>query len=976
MADENKYSSWIELLKTVTSIKVLLKKLNVTPQTEGRFWQDLLALLQSEEAPFDWGTDQTIATKVFGYITENADLSDGSKTDLETGEVTYISNLYATIQQLIDQQTDSFWNESLSQLIKVFLEEFSGEPKTLIDNPDGHEITTETLLMSDAGNNFPEPFLGEDYVKPWYNIDNENYDDVRKRDEVIHVLENWRKLQYTKKPDNDEEPYYSEIAPIRLLMPQYGRRVEVEDLDRNFWVIAQFISAISSYIVGHNSPFPTMFKGLLREVSEIWENVLYLWLEYAAITAKDGGRLNVIVIPITPRDNEHGRKFDGIDESDWYTYEEKDGYLSIVRQPNFDINIINNINYLQAQYTNQKICVVPFIRLENYKHNYYTAEWYPGIYICENGVWSVKRLYEVPEDAYNPTHGVYPTFNREVVISPKYDMGYKVLSSPDKRFSPQIYASKQDANECIYYAGPFSKTCLINAEKKRFLLYGVLRSIVDIDSSIENDTVKINDFTLSVYDGAEQLCSENIQETVTPIGQYKVWLDEPYGIFLKYEPIKAWETDIQEVRCVEPTPNKIGYYMGEVASWKEKTISEKTSDNLFNSISYVIKVGSYLRATDTYGNEQIQTFETALMSDGNHTLMRGNLTERTGAGNLLKFYLNDWTSYLPNNDKIGEGNAPDRMSCFSTIPTAKSCEEVTESFLAEQGLIAVKNYLKKTGQLDQPCYIATAIGLTPWEVTGTGPNSNLNYWDAGALCHIYHYIPSIASLEYSPTDLKNNGYTTAYEAAGVFNIMEGVGENERIKESGIIYEGDLEVGKIISCNLIHKYDSFYDSWGMDTSNVFIAPQWRQFQIVCDVDEEGGESEDKEKCIRVISNPGQEDEYIDYDVTFSKTFEGTVSYYDNRWAEVNNVDTFNDGAKVGIAPIKINENGYSQIDVGRIAAATAADVPIEDRANVATDNNNTGLIPPNNIDFMNMKKDAGITEAMLFPGASRGNWIYI
>ena len=102
--------------------------------------------------------------------------------------------------------------------------------------------------------------------------------------------------------------------------------------------------------------------------------------------------------------------------------------------------------------------------------------------------------------------------------------------------------------------------------------------------------------------------------------------------------------------------------------------------------------------------------------------------------------------------------------------------------------------------------------------------------------------------------------------------MEGIGENERVKESGTIYEGDLEVGKIISCNLIHKYDSFYDSWGMDTSNVFIAPQWRQFQIVCDVDEEGGESEDKEKCIRVISNPGQEDEYIDYDVTFSKTFD--------------------------------------------------------------------------------------------------------
>jgi hypothetical protein len=39
-------------------------------------------------------------------------------------------------------------------------------------------------------------------------------------------------------------------------MPQYGRRVEIEDLDRNFWVIAQVISAISNYLFGTDGPIP------------------------------------------------------------------------------------------------------------------------------------------------------------------------------------------------------------------------------------------------------------------------------------------------------------------------------------------------------------------------------------------------------------------------------------------------------------------------------------------------------------------------------------------------------------------------------------------------------------------------------------------------------------------------------------------------------------------------------------------------
>jgi hypothetical protein len=177
----------------------------------------------------------------------------------------------------------------MQKLIEYFiknLEEVDNQLLLPIDN-DTHDITAGTLKESDAGYNLPDSRpAGDQWVKPWWNIDNESYDDVRKCDEVYNILKNQNKLQYTRKPynptgDGEEETFENWI---RLLMPQYGRRVEIEDLDRNFWVIAQTIAAISSYLFDSDSPLPKMLEGLTREVSEIWENILYLWTGIAAIT--------------------------------------------------------------------------------------------------------------------------------------------------------------------------------------------------------------------------------------------------------------------------------------------------------------------------------------------------------------------------------------------------------------------------------------------------------------------------------------------------------------------------------------------------------------------------------------------------------------------------------------------------------------------------------------------------------------------
>jgi len=43
-------------------------------------------------------------------------------------------------------------------------------------------------------------------------------------------------------------------------MPKNTRRVEIEDLNRNFWVIAQVITAIGTYLFDPNGPIPLIMR--------------------------------------------------------------------------------------------------------------------------------------------------------------------------------------------------------------------------------------------------------------------------------------------------------------------------------------------------------------------------------------------------------------------------------------------------------------------------------------------------------------------------------------------------------------------------------------------------------------------------------------------------------------------------------------------------------------------------------------------
>lgn len=60
-------------------------------------------------------------------------------------------------------------------------------------------------------------------------------------------------------------------------MPKYSRRVEVEDLDRNFWVIGQALDQICDFLFNDQSPLNLILKSVLNELLGIWQNIYLLW---------------------------------------------------------------------------------------------------------------------------------------------------------------------------------------------------------------------------------------------------------------------------------------------------------------------------------------------------------------------------------------------------------------------------------------------------------------------------------------------------------------------------------------------------------------------------------------------------------------------------------------------------------------------------------------------------------------------------
>lgn len=203
-------------------------------------------------------------------------------------------------QGLID-----YWNESVLKLWEQLENPFDG------DEDDESRGKYNPSKIHDAAYSFGDKnfssnviingFVKEDeeietseldgkaqYVSPDPNFNAEFYAGNR-TDEIEEVLQNEKNLDYTigktrEKYDELSEKLRKYIT--RLIMPQYARRVEVEDLDRNFWVIGQNLSILNKVVLDtDNGPL----KKMLGEITDLWENVYRLWqvLYYIANQVSD-----------------------------------------------------------------------------------------------------------------------------------------------------------------------------------------------------------------------------------------------------------------------------------------------------------------------------------------------------------------------------------------------------------------------------------------------------------------------------------------------------------------------------------------------------------------------------------------------------------------------------------------------------------------------------------------------------------------
>ena len=394
--------------------------------------------------------------------------------DLDSQDSHYLQYIEDIIK---DQNNGSHenWNESIKYTIEYFRThfrpysqgneievngngyEYNAETKTYTEKTFSKLFTiAETILKANAGYSFKN----SPWVMPNVNIDEQSYDNVRGADKINSVLKSQKNMDFTHTQttgDVDSEGKQLDDGNqvtkyIRLLMPRYTRRVEVEDLNRNFWVIGQVLTAVCAYLFDDDSPIMNMFKRLLNENVQIWENLLYLW---AAISLL--GEKNYI-----PYDSDHIRCEVVYLPNDSWNHEMKfDGYDVTVVGSLADCK--DRLKYLVDMYPDKHLCILPIVRKNNYFKNYYSQEVYYGIlcYDRNSGEWQDIKFNENRGVIIQKEDGDKLYYIKEGEGKYLYCQPNATIASQDKSWI-QVIRSYIDSFSCNYNNNQFLPKLVVN----------------------------------------------------------------------------------------------------------------------------------------------------------------------------------------------------------------------------------------------------------------------------------------------------------------------------------------------------------------------------------------------------------------------------------------------------------------------------------------------------------------------------------
>ena len=683
-------------------------------------------------------------------------------TDLDGETIQAEEYFWDAIKDLIIDNPNNFWNESITALMRTYDRIYNIFESATILNEDsakvngkviaqfvdaGDEIYYQTfnttdLKQGDAGNSFEEK-----WVKPWYNTDaylnqpdeQQSYSYVRGADKNTAALNSDKHLQFTREQTDEI------VKQIRLLMMKNSRRVEIEDLNRNFWVIAQIITGITAYLYGDDSPFQCLFKDILKELVELWENILYQW--------------GMTLLYMTPPVTDIKIEFFPLANDIVHPYNKFDNFNNDTILLD---DIKNKIKFYQYKYNRHHLILVPYIRQNNYQKNYYNKIIIP--YIC---------FYNRDTDTWSYCQLLDQTTNDFLTIY------------PDK-YNDKIYGARE--KEIYYkYAYPLSSITSQTESYGPFRYYGALRIIPTIRASISQGKIKINKFELQVQDGIQNIVlnSNQVNDLVALYDVRENFTEETESVFCILEREKQAPAQDRYISLTEER-QKRAYYLGEmpscfVLSSNQPYLIYQNNIQIIGDGS-LFKIGNYLpKGYATEINNPIYCAEQLNPGDG-LTDYIWNLTipsYKTGADiNLIRSWYdnfggayvkpaNDCYLYVPTMDN---GNLKQKL-----LPTKQENTDFHTQDYQDLGYDVISEYIKYKRSIGETInainYYIGAVGIRPWH-----NGSKQGYFSTNILTHMYRYIPLqwLPYVEYQNSEIitVNNIPIGALQVLGVVDKIE------------------------------------------------------------------------------------------------------------------------------------------------------------------------------------------------------------
>lgn len=681
----------------------------------------------------------------------------------------------------------NIWNESLKNLWQLIADSqsFSESSPNLRDNgtanPNGSIIShklygnkitfnSKDNIYGDAGNSFEK---NGKWVRPWYNnsglaANQFVYSVIRGTDIVKKLIQDFSCLDFTNPshvypyPQYGEEPVDTEelIGYLRLLLPRNTRRVIIEDLNRNFWVIGQCISMMCAYLFGDDSYFKNIFKGALSEITQLWENVLYLWVLFSLNQLKHKLHYHVEMVPLQNNILEPYNKYDNFEiDTDWNNfiknYTDED-YIDTIDE------IKKRLNYYRKKYPNSSLILFPYARARNYQQNYYSTMYLLGVYFYD----AIRN-----EESFRP------------FLSKNYENELAPATIKTENFTPYLYAARE--TELGYrYCCPFSNSLTVGTQNQKF--FCALRPTINIDSITydylnNRKRIVLNNVTFNFFDGVKNIVSAGQDSIICSYNIDKIEeTDTCSAVELEFVQIVTQVEDIA-LTYTDPRP-KHGYYLGELISYA--MIGQGVNCVITEHIPYattgkLIKIANFL-PKDFLNNESEQWSDNDIIheqvvntQDEHQQNIKTDYIYNLAIGGMEKGDAGiARVKQIFKSDRLGAEATLDSSKCNLYIPIEIKTEndfkysyqkydgnsqEVGPEIIKGIGINTVKQYIENHfDELNENemIYFMGACGAFPWHNT-TANSGQLfeSYWTINIMTHMFRFVPEIFKDSLTPEQI-------------------------------------------------------------------------------------------------------------------------------------------------------------------------------------------------------------------------------